>query len=70
MEQNENINKAKAEENIELHSENTRRFIGDVPPTLVRVGTVIVSLIVVLFAMAVLFLKYGNEYLFAILFYH
>ena len=68
MEQNENINKAKAEESIALRSENTRRFIGDVPPTLVRVGTVIVSLIVVLFAMAVLFFKVKNEYLFTILF--
>ena len=48
MEHDDNINRAKAEENIELRSENTRRFIGEVPPTLVRIGTVIISFVVVL----------------------
>lgn len=70
MEHDDNINRAKAEENIELRSENTRRFIGEVPPTLVRIGTVIISFVVVLFVIAVLFMKYKGEFLFAILFHH
>lgn len=69
MEHDDNINRAKAEGNIELRSENTRRFIGEVPPTLVRIGTVIISFVVVLSVIAVLFVKYKGEYLFAILFH-
>ena len=70
MEHSDRISNAKVEEIIELRSENTRRFIGEMPPYLVRIGTMIISFIVVLFVMAILFVEYKDECLFAILFCH
>ncbi len=67
MEQKHDTERGK--EDVELRSENTRRFVGEIPPVLVRTGTVIISFIVVLFALATLLVKYKGEYLWAILFH-
>lgn len=45
-------------ENIELRSEKTRRIIGEVPPRLVRIGTLILSLVMVCLAVAVCTIHY------------
>ena len=45
MEQNE-----KESDNIELRSEKVRRVIGEVPPLIVRMGTVIITIIVIVLA--------------------
>ncbi len=45
-------------ENIELRSEKTRRIIGEVPPRLVRTGTLILVLVLVCLAVAVCTIHY------------
>ena len=47
--------KEKESDNIELRSEKVRHIIGDVPPMLVRLGTVVITIIVL--ALAVAFYK-------------
>ena len=37
-------------DNIELRSEKVRRVIGEVPPLIVRMGTVIITIIVIVLA--------------------
>ena len=54
MKREGNINNHTEEaEQIELGSENARRFIGEVPPLLVRTGTVIITVILTGFLLAV-----------------
>ena len=45
--------KEKESDNIELRSEKVRRVIGEVPPLIVRMGTVIITIIVI--ALAIVF---------------
>ena len=45
-------------ENIELRSEKVRHIIGQVPPTLVRTGTVVVTLVVIALAVAFYTIRY------------
>ena len=45
-------------DNIELRSEKVRRIIGQVPPVLVRTGTVIVTLVVIAIAVAFYTIRY------------
>ncbi len=59
----------KEEEIIELRSENTRRFIGEVPPKLLRIGTVVITIIVIVFAMLVYLMRYKGEPLWRIVFH-
>lgn len=40
----------KETDNIELRSEKVRRVIGEVPPLIVRMGTVIITIIVIVLA--------------------
>ena len=47
--------KERESDNIELRSEKVRHIIGDVPPKLVRLGTVVITIIVL--ALAVAFYK-------------
>ena len=42
--------KEKESDNIELRSEKVRRVIGEVPPLIVRMGTVIITIIVIVLA--------------------
>ena len=42
--------KARESDNIELRSEKVRRVIGEVPPLIVRMGTVIITIIVIVLA--------------------
>lgn len=42
--------KERESENIELRSEKVRRVIGEVPPLIVRMGTVIITIIVIVLA--------------------
>lgn len=42
--------KEKETDNIELRSEKVRRVIGEVPPLIVRMGTVIITIIVIVLA--------------------
>ena len=42
--------KKKESDNIELRSEKVRRVIGEVPPLIVRMGTVIITIIVIVLA--------------------
>ncbi len=44
--------KERESENIELRSEKVRRVIGEVPPLIVRMGTVIITIIVIALAIA------------------
>lgn len=45
-------------ENIELRSEKTRRIIGEIPPRLVRTGTVILALVLLCLGIAVCTIHY------------
>ena len=45
-------------DNIELRSEKVRHIIGQVPPTLVRIGTLIITLIVIAIAIASYTIRY------------
>ena len=45
--------KEKESDNIELRSEKVRRVISEVPPLIVRMGTVIITIIVI--ALAIVF---------------
>ena len=45
--------KERESDNIELRSEKVRRVIGEVPPLIVRMGTVIITIIVI--ALAIVF---------------
>ena len=42
--------KERESDNIELRSEKVRRVIGEVPPLIVRMGTVIITIIVIVLA--------------------
>ncbi len=42
--------KEKEADNIELRSEKVRNVIGEVPPRLVRIGTVIITIVVLILA--------------------
>lgn len=42
--------KEKESDNIELRSEKVRRVISEVPPLIVRMGTVIITIIVIVLA--------------------
>ena len=42
--------KERESDNIELRSEKVRRAIGEVPPLIVRMGTVIITIIVIVLA--------------------
>lgn len=44
--------KEKESDNIELRSEKVRRIISEVPPLIVRMGTVIITIIVIVLAVA------------------
>lgn len=48
----------KAAGGIELHSARMRRFVGEVPPALVRTGTAVLSVVVALFGWAVCSIHY------------
>ena len=65
----EHNNANKEEEIIELRSENTRRFIGEVPPKLQRIGTIVITIIVIVFAMIVSIMQYKGEPLWRIVFH-
>ena len=54
MKQNKN------EIEMDLRSEKTRRFLMDTPPKLVRIGTIVISFIVLLMASAMFFIKYDG----------
>ena len=58
MEQN---NTNKEEEIIELRSEKTRRFVGDIPRRLQRMGIVVIIISFVMFAMFVFLMRYNGE---------
>ncbi|WP_288917921.1 hypothetical protein [uncultured Prevotella sp.] len=45
-------------ENIELRSEKVRHIIGQVPPTLVRTGTMVITLVVIALAVAFYTIRY------------
>lgn len=45
-------------DNIELRSEKVRHIIGRVPPTLVRTGTIVITLIVIALAIAFYTIRY------------
>ncbi len=45
--------KERESDNIELRSEKVRRVIGEVPPLIVRVGTVVITIAII--ALAVVF---------------
>ena len=50
--------KERESDNIELRSEKVRNVIGEVPPLLVRVGIIIITIIIALMAIAaILFLR-------------
>ena len=65
MEQN---NTNKEEEIIELRSEKTRRFVGDIPRRLQRMGIVVIIISFVMFAMFVFLMRYNGEPLWKLLF--
>ena len=50
--------KDRQEDNIELRSEKVRNLIGEIPPSLVRWGTVVIVLIFLLLLTAICFLPY------------
>lgn len=60
-------NKTTEEEHIELRSENARRFISEVPPALVRMGTVVITVIIVLFLLAAFLVQYNGDALWMII---
>ena len=45
-------------DNIELRSEKVRHIIGQVPPTLVRTGTMVITLVVIVLAVAFYIIRY------------
>ena len=45
-------------ENIELRSEKVRHIIGQVPPALVRIGTMVITLVVIALAIAFYTIRY------------
>ena len=45
-------------DNIELRSEKVRHIIGQVPPTLVRIGTTVITLVVIALAVAFYTIRY------------
>ena len=45
-------------DNIELRSEKVRHIIGQVPPTLVRTGTMVITLVVIALAVAFYIIRY------------
>ena len=49
--------KEKESDNIELRSEKVRKVIGKVPPRLVRIGTVVITLIILALAAAFIFVN-------------
>ncbi len=50
--------KERESDNIELRSEKVRNVIGEVPPLLVRVGIIIITIIIALMSLAaILFLR-------------
>lgn len=52
------MNTHKETDNIELRSEKVRNIIGQVPPALVRIGTVIVTLVIIVLAIAFYTVRY------------
>lgn len=42
--------KERESDNIELRSEKVRRIIGEVPPLIVRVGTVVITIAIIVLA--------------------
>ena len=49
--------KERESDNIELRSEKVRRVIGEVPPRLVRIGTAVITLIILALAAAFIFIN-------------
>ena len=55
-------------DNIELRSEKIRHIIGEIPPKLVRMGTVIIVAVCVLLGICLWAVKIGGESLFSLIF--
>lgn len=55
-------------DNIELRSEKTRHIIGEIPPKLVRMGTVIIVAVCVLLGICLWAVKIDGESLFSLIF--
>ena len=53
--------KEKKEEKIELRSENTRMFIAEEPPLIVRVGTMAITLVIVCVFLAACFVRINGK---------
>lgn len=51
---------------VELRSSNTRRFIAEEPPMLVRMGTTLISLILLCTMLIACFVRVGGNTLFAL----
>lgn len=48
-------------DNIELRSEKVRKFIGEIPPSLVRWGTAILVVIIITLVVVGCFITYPNS---------
>lgn len=48
-------------DNIELRSEKVRKFIGEIPPSLVRWGTAILVVIIITLVVVGCFIPYPNS---------
>lgn len=55
-------------DNIELRSEKIRHIIGEIPPKLVRMGTVIIVAVCVLLGICLWVVKIDGESLFSLIF--
>lgn len=55
-------------DNIELRSEKIRHIIGEIPPKLVRMGTVIIVAVCVLLGICLWTVKIDGESLFSLIF--
>ncbi len=53
--------KEREADNIELRSEKVRNVIGEVPPRLVRVGTVVITIVVLVLAVVFYMILYRQK---------
>lgn len=61
MANKDNCNVQNNKERIELRSDNTRRFIDEEPPFIIRYGTIVIILLLLLFASIAYFVFLENR---------